>query len=186
MPITIYSLTFGIYKIFDTTGAWEYNNLYCWVAILLISVLYPLNQVGLFMLFWPLENLFESKIVSAAKSAGKYDKENPILIGNFGPIDKEQSYEVVNVVAGKVPTDISGVYLRNGPNSMYIPENKQTHWFDGDAMIHALRIKDGKMFYCNRYVECKRLQKEREAGKAVFIRIGEMSFKAGIFKMLLH
>jgi len=75
------------------------------------------------------------------------------MIGNFGPIDKEQSYEVANVVSGKIPTDINGVYLRNGPNPFYIPESKQTHWFDGDSMVHAMRIKDGKMFYCNRYTQ---------------------------------
>lgn len=80
--------------------------------------------MGLFLLFHPLQSMFESKIKKAAKEKGKYDKENPILIGNFGPIPNEQSYEVLNVVAGKIPTDINGVYLRNGPNAKFIPENK--------------------------------------------------------------
>ena len=50
----------------------------------------------------------------------------------------------MEVSRGKVPNDINGVYLRNGPNALYEAGNGRGHFFDGDAMIHALRIKDGK------------------------------------------
>jgi carotenoid cleavage dioxygenase-like enzyme len=80
-----------------------------------------------------------------------------MLNGNFLPIEKEQNYEFVEVTQGKVPTDINGVYLRNGPNAKYHADNGRAHFFDGDAMIHALRIKDGKIFYCNRYLNTPRL-----------------------------
>lgn len=72
--------------------------------------------------------------------------------GNFAPIDWEHSYEVIKIVDGKVPTDITGVYLRNGPNIKYLAENNRHHWFDGDAMVHAMRIKDGALYYCNKYL----------------------------------
>ena len=52
---------------------------------------------------------------------------------------------------GSVPKDINGVYLRNGPNAKMTPSNGRYHWFDGDSMIHAFRIKDGRIFYCNKY-----------------------------------
>ena len=107
------------------------------------------------------------------------------MCGNFGPIKSEQSYEVTKIVAGKVPDDISGVYLRNGPDAKYLPENKSHHWFDGDAMIHALRIKNGKLYYCNRWVQCPKMVEEDKAGQAIVIRIGEMAFKAGMLKMLI-
>jgi len=86
------------------------------------------------------------------KKDGKFDQPNPILVGNFEPIQEEQSYEVASIVGGAVPKDINGVYLRNGPNPEYIPENQCHHWFDGDAMVHAMRIKNGQLYYCNRYL----------------------------------
>lgn len=39
------------------------------------------------------------------------------------------------------------------------------HWFDGDGMLHACRIKDGKASYCNRYVETSKLKQEKKAGR---------------------
>jgi len=107
------------------------------------------------------------------------------LLGNFGPIDREQSYKVEKITGGKIPDDINGVYLRNGPNAKYIPENEAHHWFDGDAMIHAMRIKNGQLYYCNRWIMCERLKLEDEAGQAVITRVGEMGYKGGIFKMLV-
>jgi len=65
-----------------------------------------------------------------------------------------------------------------------LPENKQNHWFDGDSMVHAIRIKNGEMYYCNRYLETPRYIEEKAAGKATRLRIGEMMHKGGIFKVL--
>jgi hypothetical protein len=39
------------------------------------------------------------------------------------------------------------------------------HWFDGDGMLHACLIKDGKASYCNRYVETSKLKQEQKAGR---------------------
>jgi carotenoid cleavage dioxygenase-like enzyme len=58
-------------------------------------------------------------------------------------VKEEKSYEVIEVVEGAVPTDINGVYLRNGPNPKFMPSTNRNHWFDGDSMIHAFRIKNG-------------------------------------------
>lgn len=49
-------------------------------------------------------------------------------------------------MSGKIPTDINGVYIRNGPNPFYQPDNNQAHFFDGDSMLHAFRITGGKLF----------------------------------------
>lgn len=49
-----------------------------------------------------------------------------------------------------------------------------------------MRIKEGKLYYCNRWIQCPRFQMEDAAGKAIVTRVGEMSFKAGLFKMILQ
>tara|TARA_B110000285_G_C14869197_1_gene488345 strand:+ start:595 stop:801 length:207 start_codon:yes stop_codon:yes gene_type:complete len=68
-------------------------------------------------------------------------------MGNYAPVHHEnEPYEIqLSDIKGKVPRDISGVYLRNGPNPKFIPSNGRQHWFDGDSMIHAIRIKNGKL-----------------------------------------
>jgi len=38
-------------------------------------------------------------------------------------------------------------------------------------MVHAVRIKDGKATYCNRYVETSKLKQERQAGGPVFAAV---------------
>jgi carotenoid cleavage dioxygenase-like enzyme len=70
-------------------------------------------------------------------------EQNPILRGNFAPIQTESSYEMVEIISGSVPLDINGVYLRNGPNPKFMPSTNRNHTFDGDSMVHALRIKNG-------------------------------------------
>lgn len=60
-------------------------------------------------------------------------------VGNYERTTKE-----VNAKAAKgAPTDITGVYMRNGPNPIVFPWNAREHFFDGDSMVHAIRIKDG-------------------------------------------
>lgn len=90
--------------------------------------------------------------------------KNPTLKGNFLSCKNEDSYEILDNITGKVPTDINGVFLRNGPNFKYMPASERVHWFDGDSMIHAFRIKDGRIFYCNRYTQTPRLLYETKYG----------------------
>lgn len=56
-------------------------------------------------------------------SKTKKDEEgNPLplvpffLRGNYAPVEHEASYKVLNIVEGKVPTDINGTFLKNGSN----------------------------------------------------------------------
>jgi len=63
-------------------------------------------------------------------------------------------------MSGKIPTDIHGVYLRNGPNYQSPSDSNRMHFFDGDGMIHAIRIKDGRLYYCNRLTKTPRVVEE--------------------------
>ena len=63
----------------------------------------------------------------------------PLLTGSFAPIF-EESVLTDLPVEGKIPDDLSGVYLRNGPNPRFEPKGMY-HPFDGDGMDHAITIK---------------------------------------------
>ena len=91
---------------------------------------------------------------------------NPYLDGNFAPVDREITAQTLQVI-GELPADLSGMFLRNGPNPQYSPLG-QYHWFDGDGMLHGVRIQNGRAEYQNRYVRTKGWQIEHEAGKAIW------------------
>lgn len=76
------------------------------------------------------------------------------LAGNFAPVTKEvEAFELK--VEGALPPELTGVYMRNGPN----PKNGPTpHWFLGNGMLHGVRVENGKAaWYRNRYVRTPRL-----------------------------
>ena len=59
------------------------------------------------------------------------------------------------------------MFVRNGPNPQFPPIG-QYHWFDGDGMLHGVRISNGKAQYHNRYVRTKGFKIERDAGHAIW------------------
>ncbi|HIC37143.1 MAG TPA: hypothetical protein EYO80_05640, partial [Candidatus Marinimicrobia bacterium] len=79
-------------------------------------------------------------------------KENYYLQGNFAPVKEIISEDKLEVV-GSIPKELSGLYLRNGPNPMGSPNAKKYHWFEGEGMLHGVRIDEGKaIWYRNRLV----------------------------------
>ena len=57
----------------------------------------------------------------------------------------------LEVLAGRIPDDLNGVYVRNGPNPQHHPVGRY-HWFDGDGMVHSVHFADGEATYRNRWV----------------------------------
>ncbi|MFE7539906.1 carotenoid oxygenase family protein, partial [Streptomyces platensis] len=73
----------------------------------------------------------------------------PHMAGNFAPVtDELTAYDLP--VTGAIPPELSGWFLRNGPN----PRDAATpHWFFGDGMVHGLRLEGGRaVSYRNRWV----------------------------------
>ncbi|MFS0517705.1 carotenoid oxygenase family protein [Nostoc sp. UIC 10607] len=91
---------------------------------------------------------------------------NPYLDRNFAPIHEEITTDKLLVI-GELPLDLSGMFVRNGPNPQWTPIGEY-HWFDGDGMLHGVQISNGVATYCNRYVQTAGWKKEREAGKALW------------------
>jgi carotenoid cleavage dioxygenase len=68
---------------------------------------------------------------------------NPPLMGNFAPVVGECEIGDLEV-EGTIPASVRGVYLRNGPNPAREPllGAARYHWFDGDGMLHWIRLGD--------------------------------------------
>ena len=50
--------------------------------------------------------------------------------------------------------------------------------FDGDGMLHAVRIHGGQASYSNSYVGTTRLAKERAAGRSLFSKVCSTAWPA--------
>lgn len=69
----------------------------------------------------------------------KHPMGKPFLSDNYGPVSDETFQDALEV-EGSMPAELNGIYLRNGPNPAFKPIAGY-HWFDGDGMLHACRIK---------------------------------------------
>ena len=99
-------------------------------------------------------------LLKQASKLAPYDAHNPFLEGNFAPVAGEQSSTALKVT-GTIPTELSGVYARIGPNPISVKNPGQYHWFTGDGMVHGVRLQDGKaQWYHNRYVGSDGVQAE--------------------------
>jgi carotenoid cleavage dioxygenase-like enzyme len=64
------------------------------------------------------------------------------LSGIFAPIQEEIDIGPLEVVQGAIPRELTGVYLRNGPNCRFPPLGSYTYPLDGDGMLHAIELAD--------------------------------------------
>jgi carotenoid cleavage dioxygenase-like enzyme len=98
---------------------------------------------------------------------------NTFLEGNFAPVRQETAVSDLQVL-GELPLDLSGMFIRNGPNPQFPPLGRY-HWFDGDGMLHGVEIHNGKATYRNRYVRTWGFNLEHEAGHALWNGLTESS-----------
>ena len=68
---------------------------------------------------------------------------NKWLEGPYAPIPGDVTALDLEVV-GTLPPELDGRYLRNGPNPITPVDPATHHWFVGDAMVHGLRLRDGR------------------------------------------
>jgi carotenoid cleavage dioxygenase-like enzyme len=94
----------------------------------------------------------------------------PVLSGGFAPVTQELDVELglnPGDVGGEIPKDLTGMYVRNGPNRRFEAPGRY-HWFDGDGMLHAVRFAGGRVHYQNRWIMTDGLREEINAGTALW------------------
>ncbi|KAL4198341.1 hypothetical protein AMTRI_Chr03g139740 [Amborella trichopoda] len=116
-----------------------------------------------------------------------YDSSKPnyYLSGNYAPVSVETPPCQDLIVKGYLPDCLNGEFVRVGPNPKFAPVAGY-HWFDGDGMVHGMRIKDGKAAYVSRFVKTSRLKQEEFFGRAKFLKIGDIKGVFGLFSVYMQ
>ena len=65
------------------------------------------------------------------------------LTGRYAPLADEVTATDLPVT-GRLPGELEGRYLRNGPNPLGEQDPSTYHWFTGDGMVHGIRLRDGR------------------------------------------
>ncbi|KAI3845682.1 hypothetical protein MKX03_006662 [Papaver bracteatum] len=105
--------------------------------------------------------------------------------GIFAPVHEETPPHPNLPVNGYLPEGLNGEFLMVGPNPKFMPVAGY-HWYDGDGMVHGLRIKDGKATYVSRYVRTSRLKQEEYFGEAKFVKVGDLEGLFGVFMAIIY
>jgi carotenoid cleavage dioxygenase-like enzyme len=96
-----------------------------------------------------------------------WTSSNPALSGAFEPVFDERDDTDLKV-EGEIPRGLRGVFMRNGPNPQYKPDDHYAYPFDGTGMVHAIYIESGRARYRNRWVLTNEMEQERAAGHRTF------------------
>lgn len=92
---------------------------------------------------------------------------HPYLNGAWTPLFEEVNAADLDVIEGRIPDDIDGIYLRNTENQVHQPLGR-FHPFDGDGMVHQISFRDGRASYRNRFVRTRCFAAEQEAGHSLW------------------
>jgi len=68
-------------------------------------------------------------------------------------------------IEGKWPAGLAGTFYRNGPARHQVGGLRYHHWFDGDGMVQAFRIADGRIAHQGRMVMTDKYRRELAAGR---------------------
>lgn len=106
-----------------------------------------------------------------------YDVKRPLdlkqVARGYHNATREYDYWVPEAdIEGKVPRELHGTLLRNGPGLLEIYGKRLIHPIDGDGMIVALSFIDGRVHLRTRFVASKERQEEQHERK--FIYRGQM------------
>ena len=105
--------------------------------------------------------------IEAALNVAEFNRSSVYNVAGYRPVRSELSHAPITVT-GQLPTDLEGVYLRNGTNVQFDPTHIRLHAFAGAGMLHQVQIRDGAATYSNAYIRTPRFEIEHHAGREVY------------------
>ncbi len=71
-------------------------------------------------------------------------------------------------IEGKLPADLKGRFLRNGPALFERNGQRYQHWFAGDGMVQRFAFTGTGVSHLGRFVQTQKFRKEQAAGKFLY------------------
>ncbi|MEY4595571.1 MAG: hypothetical protein RIQ47_1981 [Bacteroidota bacterium] len=94
---------------------------------------------------------------------------NSTTFYDAGLYKNQHQHEPVQLpLSGKIPDWLSGNFVRNGPGMMVLPHQPLKHWFDGFAALHGFSIRNGKVDYSCRFLQCPSYETANRDGKLTY------------------
>jgi all-trans-8'-apo-beta-carotenal 15,15'-oxygenase len=88
-------------------------------------------------------------------------------------LEREFEYWVPQAdIIGRIPDDLRGTFLRNGPGVNEVYGKKLKHPIDGDGMVCAVTFVDGQVHFRSKFVSSSHRRKETQAKR--FLYKGQM------------
>jgi len=106
----------------------------------------------------------------AAAFASARTRDKSLIGYDSAPLEGFRADSVA--IQGRIPAEINGALLRNGPSHHQVGGARYHHWFDADGMVQRYRIADGKLSHLGRYVETPKFLEESAAGRMVEVAFG--------------
>jgi carotenoid cleavage dioxygenase len=97
---------------------------------------------------------------ASAAAASRTPRRFPFLESAFEPVTEElTAFDLP--VTGRIPHELNGRYLRNGPNVLGLEDPRARHWMLGEGMVHGVRLRAGRAeWYRNRWVRSSQVAKK--------------------------
>jgi carotenoid cleavage dioxygenase-like enzyme len=96
----------------------------------------------------------------------------------FADLDADMPPTPMRLVEGRAPAGLAGSLYRNGPGKFHRPGGSVDHWFDGDGLMRAFRIGDGKATLAARFIDTPKRRTDIAANAVVTPGFGTKA-KAG-------
>ena len=82
-------------------------------------------------------------------------------------LEGDVARRVMRRVHGRAPAGLEGALFRNGPGKFRRPGGSATHWFDGDGLMRAFRVRDGQATLEARFADTPKRRWESEIDAVV-------------------
>lgn len=96
-------------------------------------------------------------------------KKDPSLVVYADTVEENAGDAVIR---GRIPSDLNGVFYRNGPGRFDLGGERYHHWFDGDGFAQRWQIAGGKVSHRGRFVRTQRFVDETAAGQFLYSSFG--------------
>ncbi|MDX1733486.1 MAG: carotenoid oxygenase family protein [Halioglobus sp.] len=94
-------------------------------------------------------------------------------LAGYEALHEENAYWVEpGDIRGQIPQDLCGTLFLTCVGRNKIGEQQFGHWFDGDGMINAVTLRDGRAHFRNRYVRTEKFLRESAAQRILYRGVG--------------